>query len=132
MGPGGRWGHRAGMCRWECICVRMFLSVDFNVSVCSLVCVYLWDLHVEASHLGLELPSWALEWGAWIKQPTHLPSLTDCFLLQNNAQRLGVSQSTHSLTTPVVSVATPSLLSQGLPFSSMPTAYNTGECSCYM
>ncbi|XP_031822637.1 myocyte-specific enhancer factor 2D isoform X4 [Sarcophilus harrisii] len=43
----------------------------------------------------------------------------------NNAQRLGVSQSTHSLTTPVVSVATPSLLSQGLPFSSMPTAYNT-------
>ncbi|EPY88654.1 myocyte enhancer factor 2D-like protein [Camelus ferus] len=44
----------------------------------------------------------------------------------NNAQRLGVSQSTHSLTTPVVSVATPSLLSQGLPFSSMPTAYNTG------
>jgi hypothetical protein len=27
----------------------------------------------------------------------------------------------------VVSVATPSLLSQGLPFSSMPTAYNTGE-----
>ncbi|CAO2598713.1 Myocyte-specific enhancer factor 2D [Lemmus lemmus] len=42
-----------------------------------------------------------------------------------NAQRLGVSQSTHSLTTPVVSVATPSLLSQGLPFSSMPTAYNT-------
>nr|XP_021493421.1 myocyte-specific enhancer factor 2D isoform X7 [Meriones unguiculatus] len=47
------------------------------------------------------------------------------FLLQNNAQRLGVSQSTHSLTTPVVSVATPSLLSQGLPFSSMPTAYNT-------
>ncbi|MXQ95936.1 hypothetical protein E5288_WYG015222 [Bos mutus] len=51
--------------------------------------------------------------------------LVNCFLLQNNAQRLGVSQSTHSLTTPVVSVATPSLLSQGLPFSSMPTAYNT-------
>lgn len=59
MGPGRRWCHRAGMCRWECICVCMFLSVDFRVSVCSLVCVYLWDLHVEASHLGLELPSWA-------------------------------------------------------------------------
>ncbi|KAK2098077.1 Myocyte-specific enhancer factor 2D [Saguinus oedipus] len=43
----------------------------------------------------------------------------------NNAQHLAVSQSTHSLTTPVVSVATLSLLSQGLPFSSMPTAYNT-------
>ncbi|NXG38691.1 MEF2D factor, partial [Dromaius novaehollandiae] len=42
-----------------------------------------------------------------------------------NTQRLGVSQATHSLTTPVVSVATPSLLSQGLPFSAMPTAYNT-------
>lgn len=38
-----------------------------------------------------------------------------------------VSQATHSLTTPVVSVATPSLLTQGLPFSAMPTAYNTGE-----
>ncbi|XP_069463257.1 myocyte-specific enhancer factor 2D isoform X4 [Ambystoma mexicanum] len=42
-------------------------------------------------------------------------------------QRLGgVSQATHSLTTPVVSVATPSLLTHhGLPFSAMPTAYNT-------
>ncbi|KAE8588349.1 hypothetical protein XENTR_v10022475 [Xenopus tropicalis] len=44
-----------------------------------------------------------------------------------SAQRLGgVSQAAHSLTTPVVSVATPSLLSHhGLPFSAMPTAYNT-------
>ncbi|XP_064416608.1 myocyte-specific enhancer factor 2D isoform X2 [Latimeria chalumnae] len=40
-----------------------------------------------------------------------------------STQRLGVSQVSHSLTTPVVSVATPSLL----PFSAMPTAYNTGE-----
>ncbi|NXQ51669.1 MEF2D factor, partial [Anthoscopus minutus] len=46
-----------------------------------------------------------------------------------NTQRLGVSQATHSLTTPVVSVATPSLLTQGLPFSAMPTAYNTGWCN---
>ncbi|XP_070586371.1 myocyte-specific enhancer factor 2D isoform X2 [Erythrolamprus reginae] len=45
--------------------------------------------------------------------------------LDLNAQRLMVSQATHSLTTPVVSVATPSLLTQGLPFSAMPTAYNT-------
>ncbi|XP_040188867.1 myocyte-specific enhancer factor 2D isoform X6 [Rana temporaria] len=44
-----------------------------------------------------------------------------------NAQRLGgASQAAHSLTTPVVSVATPSLLSHhGLPFSAMSTAYNT-------
>ncbi|CAH2327069.1 myocyte-specific enhancer factor 2D isoform X3 [Pelobates cultripes] len=43
-----------------------------------------------------------------------------------SAQRLGVSQAAHSLTTPVVSVATPSLLSHhGLPFSAMSTAYNT-------
>ncbi|XP_016085737.1 myocyte-specific enhancer factor 2D homolog isoform X6 [Sinocyclocheilus grahami] len=42
-------------------------------------------------------------------------------LMQLNAQRLGASQVTQPLTTPVVSVATPSLLS---PFS-MPTAYNT-------
>ncbi|NXA56754.1 MEF2D factor, partial [Nothocercus julius] len=41
-----------------------------------------------------------------------------------NAPRLGASQASHSLTTPVVSVATPSLLTQGLPFSAMPTAYN--------
>ncbi|KAI4811202.1 hypothetical protein KUCAC02_014119 [Chaenocephalus aceratus] len=40
-------------------------------------------------------------------------------LVSENAQRLGVSQ---SLTTPVVSVATPSLLA---PFSGMQTAYNT-------
>ncbi|XP_061088264.1 myocyte-specific enhancer factor 2D isoform X8 [Conger conger] len=46
-------------------------------------------------------------------------------LMQLNAQRLGGSQVTQSLTTPVVSVATPSLLTQGLPFSAMPTAYNT-------
>ncbi|XP_053537852.1 myocyte-specific enhancer factor 2D isoform X2 [Ictalurus punctatus] len=42
-------------------------------------------------------------------------------LLPQNAQRLGASQVTQPLTTPVVSVATPSLLT---PFS-MPTAYNT-------
>uniref|UniRef100_A0A8C9NLG3 Myocyte enhancer factor 2D n=1 Tax=Serinus canaria TaxID=9135 RepID=A0A8C9NLG3_SERCA len=53
--------------------------------------------------------------------------LTEDHLALQNTQRLGVSQATHSLTTPVVSVATPSLLTQGLPFSAMPTAYNTGE-----
>ncbi|KAJ8372122.1 hypothetical protein AAFF_G00294370 [Aldrovandia affinis] len=42
-------------------------------------------------------------------------------LMQLNAQRLGGPQVVQSLTTPVVSVATPSLLTQGLPFS----AYNT-------
>ncbi|XP_062279169.1 myocyte-specific enhancer factor 2D, partial [Scomber scombrus] len=43
-------------------------------------------------------------------------------LMQLNAQRLGGSQVGQSLTTPVVSVATPSLLA---PFSGMQTAYNT-------
>ncbi|MBN3323121.1 MEF2D factor, partial [Atractosteus spatula] len=47
-------------------------------------------------------------------------------LVSENAPRLGGSQVTQPLTTPVVSVATPSLLAQGLPFSAMPTAYNTG------
>ncbi|KAL2084382.1 hypothetical protein ACEWY4_019900 [Coilia grayii] len=42
-------------------------------------------------------------------------------LVSENAQRLGASQVTQPLTTPVVSVATPSLLT---PFSAMPTAYN--------
>uniref|UniRef100_A0A671RKU2 Myocyte-specific enhancer factor 2D-like n=1 Tax=Sinocyclocheilus anshuiensis TaxID=1608454 RepID=A0A671RKU2_9TELE len=42
-------------------------------------------------------------------------------LVSENAQRLGASQVAQPLTTPVVSVATPSLLT---PFS-MPTAYNT-------
>ncbi|XP_030013624.1 myocyte-specific enhancer factor 2D-like [Sphaeramia orbicularis] len=42
--------------------------------------------------------------------------------LELNAQRLGGSQVAPSLTTPVVSVATPSLLA---PFSGMQTAYNT-------
>ncbi|KPP80251.1 hypothetical protein Z043_100109 [Scleropages formosus] len=49
--------------------------------------------------------------------------------LELNAQRLGGTQVTQPLTTPVVSVATPSLLSQGLPFSAMPTAYNTGNAA---
>uniref|UniRef100_A0A673A8K2 Myocyte enhancer factor 2d n=1 Tax=Sphaeramia orbicularis TaxID=375764 RepID=A0A673A8K2_9TELE len=43
-------------------------------------------------------------------------------LVSDNAQRLGGSQVAPSLTTPVVSVATPSLLA---PFSGMQTAYNT-------
>uniref|UniRef100_A0A672FQD0 MADS-box domain-containing protein n=1 Tax=Salarias fasciatus TaxID=181472 RepID=A0A672FQD0_SALFA len=43
-------------------------------------------------------------------------------LMQLNAQRLGASQVAQTLTTPVVSVATPSLLA---PFSGMQTAYNT-------
>ncbi|KAM4736697.1 myocyte-specific enhancer factor 2D isoform 9-T10 [Anableps anableps] len=43
-------------------------------------------------------------------------------LMQLNAQRLSSSQVTQPLTTPVVSVATPSLLA---PFPGMQTAYNT-------
>ncbi|XP_054601122.2 myocyte-specific enhancer factor 2D homolog isoform X7 [Nothobranchius furzeri] len=47
-------------------------------------------------------------------------------LMQMNAQRLAAgAQVAQSLTTPVVSVTTPSLLAQGLPFSAIPTAYNT-------
>ncbi|XP_047216407.1 myocyte-specific enhancer factor 2D isoform X6 [Girardinichthys multiradiatus] len=43
-------------------------------------------------------------------------------LVSENSQRLGSSQVTQPLTTPVVSVATPSLLA---PFPGMQTAYNT-------
>ncbi|XP_078064444.1 myocyte-specific enhancer factor 2A-like, partial [Mustelus asterias] len=39
--------------------------------------------------------------------------------------QLNISQAAQSLTTPVVSIATPSLLSQGLQYSAMPTTYNT-------
>uniref|UniRef100_H3DJH5 Myocyte enhancer factor 2D n=1 Tax=Tetraodon nigroviridis TaxID=99883 RepID=H3DJH5_TETNG len=47
-------------------------------------------------------------------------------LVNENAQRLAAgAQVAPTLSTPVVSVATPSLLAQGLPFSAMPTAYNT-------
>ncbi|MED6241161.1 Myocyte-specific enhancer factor 2D [Ataeniobius toweri] len=47
-------------------------------------------------------------------------------IMQMNAQRLAAgAQMAQTLTTPVVSVATPSLLAQGLPFSAIPTAYNT-------
>ncbi|XP_062265181.1 myocyte-specific enhancer factor 2D homolog isoform X4 [Platichthys flesus] len=47
-------------------------------------------------------------------------------LVNENAQRLAAgAQGAQTLTTPVVSIATPSLLAQGLPFSAMPTAYNT-------
>ena len=56
-----------------------------------------------------------------ISSLTSLPALPSVF---QNGQRLGSSQVGQSLTTPVVSVATPSLLA---PFSGMQTAYNTGE-----
>uniref|UniRef100_A0A8C7GGH9 Myocyte enhancer factor 2D n=2 Tax=Oncorhynchus TaxID=8016 RepID=A0A8C7GGH9_ONCKI len=46
-------------------------------------------------------------------------------MVSENAQRLAGAQVAQALTTPVVSVTTPSLLAQGLPFSAMPTAYNT-------
>ncbi|MED6263292.1 Myocyte-specific enhancer factor 2D [Characodon lateralis] len=47
-------------------------------------------------------------------------------IMQMSAQRLAAgAQVAQTLTTPVVSVATPSLLAQGLPFSAIPTAYNT-------
>ncbi|XP_075714359.1 myocyte-specific enhancer factor 2A isoform X5 [Rhinoderma darwinii] len=42
-----------------------------------------------------------------------------------NTQRISSSQSTQPLATPVVSVTTPSLASQGLVYSAMPTTYNT-------
>ncbi|KAM9312604.1 myocyte-specific enhancer factor 2A isoform 3-T3 [Gastrophryne carolinensis] len=42
-----------------------------------------------------------------------------------NTQRISSSQSTQPLATPVVSVTTPSLATQGLVYSAMPTAYNT-------
>uniref|UniRef100_A0A8C7H8Q8 Myocyte enhancer factor 2D n=1 Tax=Oncorhynchus kisutch TaxID=8019 RepID=A0A8C7H8Q8_ONCKI len=53
-------------------------------------------------------------------------------MVTENAQRLAGAQVTQMLTTPVVSVTTPCLLAQGMPFSAMPTAYNTAcvtECS---
>ncbi|XP_045427953.1 myocyte-specific enhancer factor 2A isoform X8 [Pipistrellus kuhlii] len=42
-----------------------------------------------------------------------------------SAQRIGSSQASQPLATPVVSVTTPSLPPQGLVYSAMPTAYNT-------
>lgn len=57
----------------------------------------------------------------------HMPNVQlplSISLCSQNAQRLGGSQVAQPLTTPVVSVATPSLLA---PFSGMQTAYNTGE-----
>lgn len=48
-----------------------------------------------------------------------------------NTQRISSAQSTQPLATPVVSVTTPSLQPQGLVYSGMPTAYNTGEFKTY-
>ncbi|XP_056427810.1 myocyte-specific enhancer factor 2A isoform X6 [Hyla sarda] len=42
-----------------------------------------------------------------------------------NTHRISSSQSTQSLATPIVSVTTPSLATQGLVYSAMPTTYNT-------
>ncbi|XP_061898571.1 myocyte enhancer factor 2aa isoform X2 [Entelurus aequoreus] len=46
-----------------------------------------------------------------------------------NTQRISSSQSTQPLSTPVVSVTTPSLPPQGLVYSGMPTSYNHAEYS---
>ncbi|XP_061781016.1 myocyte enhancer factor 2aa isoform X2 [Nerophis lumbriciformis] len=46
-----------------------------------------------------------------------------------NTQRISSSQSTQPLSTPVVSVTTPSLPPQGLVYSGMPTSYNPAEYS---
>ncbi|XP_077324117.1 myocyte-specific enhancer factor 2A-like isoform X4 [Lithobates pipiens] len=54
-----------------------------------------------------------------------MPPLTEEDELDLNTQRISSSQSTQSLATPVVSVTTPSLATQGLVYSAMPTAYNT-------
>ncbi|XP_072004692.1 myocyte-specific enhancer factor 2A isoform X3 [Engystomops pustulosus] len=54
-----------------------------------------------------------------------MPPLTEEDELDLNAQRISSSQSTQPLATPVVSVTTPSLASQGLVYSAMPTTYNT-------
>lgn len=75
----------------------------------------------------ITLLKWALALGRVSIGPLFLLWLT-CGAFWQNAQRLAAgAQVAQSLTTPVVSVATPSLLAQGLPFSAMPTAYNTGE-----
>ena len=46
--------------------------------------------------------------------------------LSQNTQRISSSHTTQPLATPVVSVTTLSLPLQGLVYSAMPTAYNTG------
>lgn len=56
-----------------------------------------------------------------------LVSQVCCFPPLQNTQRISSSQSTQPLATPVVSVTTPSLPPQGLVYSAMPTAYNTGK-----
>lgn len=66
-----------------------------------------------------------LHWHCISRCPPGLTSL--CFHPLQNTQRISSSQSTQPLATPVVSVTTPSLPPQGLVYSAMPTAYNTGK-----
>ncbi|XP_069841274.1 myocyte-specific enhancer factor 2A isoform X4 [Dendropsophus ebraccatus] len=54
-----------------------------------------------------------------------MPPLTEEDELDLNTQRISSSQSTQPLATPIVSVTTPSLATQGLVYSAMPTTYNT-------
>ncbi|XP_036267688.1 myocyte-specific enhancer factor 2A isoform X5 [Pipistrellus kuhlii] len=54
-----------------------------------------------------------------------MPPLSEEEELELSAQRIGSSQASQPLATPVVSVTTPSLPPQGLVYSAMPTAYNT-------
>ncbi|XP_076847613.1 myocyte enhancer factor 2aa isoform X4 [Brachyhypopomus gauderio] len=54
-----------------------------------------------------------------------MPPLSEEEEMELNTQRISSSQAPQPLTTPVVSVTTPSLPSQGLVYSGMPAAYNT-------
>lgn len=58
--------------------------------------------------------------------PAQVPR-NDPALSPQSAQRISSSQASQPLATPVVSVTTPSLPPQGLVYSAMPTAYNTGK-----
>ncbi|XP_072767939.1 myocyte enhancer factor 2aa isoform X5 [Nerophis lumbriciformis] len=58
-----------------------------------------------------------------------MPPLSEEEEMDLNTQRISSSQSTQPLSTPVVSVTTPSLPPQGLVYSGMPTSYNPAEYS---
>ncbi|KAI3358651.1 hypothetical protein L3Q82_015071 [Scortum barcoo] len=86
------------------------------------------DLRVITSQGGkslMQMTEDELELVNELNQTPESRAASQCVSAQN-AQRLAAgAQVAQTLTTPVVSVATPSLLAQGLPFSAMPTAYNT-------
>lgn len=109
---------------------------------CRVISVSFFDIHVLGTlwWIGASIlrhPTWALEIPAGFEEgpgeAAHPSATSDRLFSPAEQCPAPWGLPVYPLaTTPVVSVATPKFTQPGPPSSSMPTAYNTGECLCYV